>query len=72
VWLIQPEVQTTTRGILVVSGGALEVLMQYIRCFRSGSTLLWCDVRVQVSISGGRHLGFPAFIFVGQIWPKRQ
>jgi len=25
VWLMQPEVQTTTRGFLVVSAGALEI-----------------------------------------------
>jgi len=39
VWLMQPETQTTTRGILAVSADALEVLLQYIRRFRSGLTL---------------------------------
>jgi len=38
VWLM-PKAQTTTRGILAVSAGALEVLLQYIRRFRSGPTL---------------------------------
>jgi len=39
VWLMQPETQTTTRGILAVSVGALEVQLQYLRRFRSGPTL---------------------------------
>jgi len=33
------EAQTNTRGILAVSAGALEVLLQYTRCFRSDRTL---------------------------------
>jgi len=44
VWLMQPEAQTTTRGILAVSAGALEVLLQYIRHFRSCCTLTICFV----------------------------
>jgi len=40
VWLMQPEAQTATRGILAVSApGALEVLLQYIKRFRSGHIL---------------------------------
>jgi len=35
---MQPEAQTTTRGILGVSAGVLEVLLQ-LRRFRSGRTV---------------------------------
>jgi len=38
VWLMQLEVQSTTRGILAVSAGALKVLLQYIWRFRSSRT----------------------------------
>jgi len=36
---MHPEAQTTTRGILAVSTGALEILLQYIWRFRSGHPL---------------------------------
>jgi len=36
---MQPKAQITTRGILAVSAGAFEVLLQYLRRFRSGPTL---------------------------------
>jgi len=39
VWFMQPKAQTTTRGILAVSAGDLEALLQYIWRFRSGRTL---------------------------------
>jgi len=37
-WLMQPEAQSTKRGILVVSAGALEVLLQYMCRFSSVRT----------------------------------
>jgi len=36
---MQPVAQTTTRGILAVSAGTLEVLLQYILLFTNGNTL---------------------------------
>jgi len=38
-WLMQPVVQTTTRGMLAISADALEVLLHYIWRFKSGHTL---------------------------------
>jgi len=38
----------TTRGILAVNAGALEVLLQYIWCFRSGHTWIKHNMIVDV------------------------
>jgi len=45
VWLMQLEAQTSTRGILEISADALEVLLQYIRRFRSGRTFFYNDIK---------------------------
>jgi len=54
VWLMQSEAQTTTRGILAVSAGALYVLLQYILRFRSGRTFLtFNSITKEVAVTGG-------------------
>jgi len=46
VWLMQPEAQTNTPGILAVSAGALEVLLQYIEVVLLNRSIWLVSVRL--------------------------
>jgi len=50
---MQPKAQDTTRGILAVSAGVLEVLLQHIRRFRSGPTLTSTMITIKAVIRRG-------------------
>jgi len=53
------EAQTTTRGILAVRAGPVEILLQYIRRFRSGPTLTYFKEEINLYV-----LLFSAYIHV--------